>query len=115
MTFAYLKGDVQSPTREQLVCTIGLEGIRTYTSEGALVIPPGLHKFVGHCDLIVPTGTFTVVLRTGKTRLQAEVTFEEGKTYTLRELFNDNNTASITDTPLTVTVEDGVVSVRRKK
>lgn len=41
MTFAYLKGDVQSPTREQLVCTIGLEGTRTYTSEGALVIPPG--------------------------------------------------------------------------
>lgn len=115
MAFAYLKGDVQSPTREQLVCTIGLEGIRTYTSEGALVIPPGLHKFVGHCDLIVPTGTFTVVLRTGKTRLQAEVTFEEGETYTLQELFNDNNTASITNTPLTVTVEDGVVSVRRKK
>ena len=115
MAFAYLKGDVQSPTREQLVCTIGLEGIRTYTSGGALVIPPGLHKFVGHCDLIVPTGTFTVVLRTGKTRLQAEATFEEGETYTLQELFNDNNTASITNTPLTVTVEDGVVSVRRKK
>nr|DAV59728.1 MAG TPA: hypothetical protein [Caudoviricetes sp.] len=54
-------------------------------------------------------------MRTGKTRLQAEVTFEEGKTYTLQELFNDNNTASITNTPLTVTVEDGVVSVRRKK
>lgn len=115
MSFAYLKGDVQSPTREQLVCTIGLEGTRTYTSEGALVIPPGLHRFVGHCDLIVPTGTFIVVLRTGKVRLQAEVTFEEGKTYTLQELFNDNNTSDTLNTPLTVTVEDGIVSVRRKK
>lgn len=130
-SFAYLKGDVQSPTREHLVCTIGLEGTRTYTSEGALVIPPGLHKFVGHCDLPVPAGTFTVVLRTGKVRLQAEVTFEEGKTYTLQELFNGNNTgtlipnkgtptpnteASITNkSPLTIVVEDGVISVRKKK
>lgn len=115
MSFAYLKGDVQSPTREQLICTIGLEGTRTYTSEGALVIPPGLHRFVGRCDLIVPTGTFIVVLRTGRVRLQAEVTFEEGKTYTLQELFNDNNTSDTLNTPLTVTVEDGIVSVRRKK
>lgn len=131
-SFAYLKGDVQSPTREHLVCTIGLEGTRTYTSEGALVIPPGLHKFVGHCDLPVPAGTFTVVLRTGRVRLQAEVTFEEGKTYTLQELFNGTNTgrattpntgsttpdtgASITNkSPLTIVVEDGVISVRRKK
>lgn len=114
-SFAYLKGDVQSPTREHLVCTIGLEGTRTYTSEGALVITPGLHKFVGHCDLPVPAGTFTVVLRTGRTRLQAEVTFEEGKTYTLQEIFNGNNTTTSSGTPLTVTVEDGVVSVRRKK
>lgn len=115
MSFAYLKGDVQSPTREQLICTIGLERPQTYTSEGTLVIPPGLHRFVGHCDLIVPTGPFTVVLRTGKTRLQAEVVFEEGRTYTLQELFNDNNLETASNTPLTVTVEDGVVSVRRKK
>lgn len=131
MAFAFLKGDIQSPTGEPLVCTIGLEGTRTYTSEGALVIPPGLHKFVGHCDLPVPAGTFTVVLRTGKVRLQAEVTFEEGKTYTLQELFNGNNTgalipnkgtptpntgASITNkSPLTIVVEDGVISVRKKK
>lgn len=128
-SFAYLKGDVQSPTREHLVCTIGLEGTRTYTSEGALVIPPGLHKFVGHCDLPVPAGTFTVVLRTGKVRLQAEVTFEEGKTYTLQELFNGNNTGALTPnkgttpnteaptnkSPLTIVVEDGVISVRKKK
>lgn len=128
-SFAYLKGDVQSPTREHLVCTIGLEGTRTYTSEGALVIPPGLHKFVGHCDLPVPAGTFTVVLRTGKVRLQAEVTFEEGKTYTLQELFDGNNTGALisnkgttpnTETPtnkspLTIVVEDGVISVRKKK
>lgn len=130
-SFAYLKGDVQSPTREHLVCTIGLEGTRTYTSEGALVIPPGLHKFVGHCDLPVPAGTFTVVLRTGKVRLQAEVTFEEGKTYTLQELFNGNNTgapvpsntgtstpnteAPTNKSPLTIVVEDGVISVRKKK
>ena len=115
-SFAYLKGDVQSPTREHLVCTIGLEGTRTYTSEGALVIPPGLHKFVGHCDLPVPAGTFTVVLRTGRVRLQAEVTFEEGKTYTLQEIFNGNGTgATTTNIPLTIVVEDGVVSVRRKK
>lgn len=128
-SFAYLKGDVQSPTREHLVCTIGLEGTRTYTSEGALVIPPGLHKFVGHCDLPVPAGTFTVVLRTGRTRLQAEVTFEEGKTYTLQELFNGNNTGAPTlnkgttpnteaptsKPPLTIVVEDGVISVRKKK
>lgn len=130
-SFAYLKGDVQSPTREHLVCTIGLEGTRAYTSEGALVIPPGLHRFVGHCDLAVPAGTFTVVLRTGKVRLQAEVTFEEGKTYTLQELFNGNSTgatttpntgttpdtgASITSkSPLTIVVEDGVISVRKKK
>ena len=129
-SFAYLKGDVQSPTREHLVCTIGLEGTRTYTSEGALVIPPGLHKFVGHCDLPVPAGTFTVVLRTGKVRLQAEVTFEEGKTYTLQELFNGNNTGSLipnkgtptpnteaptNKSPLTIVVEDGVISVRKKK
>jgi hypothetical protein len=128
-SFAYLKGDVQSPTREHLVCTIGLEGTRTYTSEGALVIPPGLHKFVGHCDLPVPAGTFTVVLRTGKVRLQAEVTFEEGKTYTLQELFNGNNTGAPTPnkgttpntetptnkSPLTIVVEDGVISVRKKK
>lgn len=129
-SFAYLKGDVQSPTREHLVCTIGLEGTRTYTSEGALVIPPGLHKFVGHCDLPVPAGTFTVVLRTGRTRLQAEVTFEEGKTYTLQELFNGNNTRSLipnkgtptpnteaptNKSPLTIVVEDGVISVRKKK
>lgn len=116
MAFAFLKGDIQSPTGEPLVCTIGLEGTRAYTSEGALVIPPGLHRFVGHCDLAVPAGTFTVVLRTGKTRLQAEVTFEEGKTYTLQEIFNNSNSAStISGTPLTITVEDGVVSVRRKK
>lgn len=128
-SFAYLKGDVQSPTREHLVCTIGLEGTRTYTSEGALVIPPGLHKFVGHCDLPVPAGTFTVVLRTGKVRLQAEVTFEEGRTYTLQELFNGNNTGALTPnkgttpnteaptskSPLTIVVEDGVISVRKKK
>nr|DAS27621.1 MAG TPA: hypothetical protein [Caudoviricetes sp.] len=129
-SFAYLKGDVQSPTREHLVCTIGLEGTRTYTSEGALVIPPGLHKFVGHCDLPVPAGTFTVVLRTGKVRLQAEVTFEEGKTYTLQEIFNGNSTGALipnkgattpnTETPtnkspLTIVVEDGVISVRKKK
>lgn len=132
MAFAFLKGDIQSPTGEPLVCTIGLEGTRVYTSEGALVIPPGLHKFVGHCDLAVPAGTFTVVLRTGRVRLQAEVTFEEGKTYTLQELFNGTNTgrvttpntgtttpdtgASITNkSPLTIVVEDGVISVRRKK
>lgn len=128
-SFAYLKGDVQSPTREHLVCTIGLEGTRTYTSEGALVIPPGLHKFVGHCDLPVPAGTFTVVLRTGRVRLQAEVTFEEGKTYTLQELFNSNNTGALipnkgttpnteaptSKSPLTIVVEDGVISVREKK
>jgi hypothetical protein len=129
-SFAYLKGDVQSPTREHLVCTIGLEGTRTYTSEGALVIPPGLHKFVGHCDLPVPAGAFTVVLRTGKVRLQAEVTFEEGKTYTLQEIFNGNSTGALipnkgtptpnTETPtnkspLTIVVEDGVISVRKKK
>lgn len=130
-SFAYLKGDVQSPTREHLVCTIGLEGTRTYTSEGALVIPPGLHKFVGHCDLPVPAGTFTVVLRTGRVRLQAEVTFEEGRTYTLQELFNGNNTgvpvpsntgtptpnteAPTNKSPLTIVVEDGVISVRKKK
>lgn len=129
-SFAYLKGDVQSPTREHLVCTIGLEGTRTYTSEGALVIPPGLHKFVGHCDLPVPAGTFTVVLRTGKVRLQAEVTFEEGKTYTLQEIFNGNNTGTLipnrgtptpnteaptNKSPLTIVVEDGVISVRKKK
>lgn len=129
-SFAYLKGDVQSPTREHLVCTIGLEGTRTYTSEGALVIPPGLHKFVGHCDLPVPAGTFTVVLRTGKVRLQAEVTFEGGKTYTLQELFNGNNTGALipnkgtptpntgaptNKSPLTIVVEDGVISVRKKK
>ena len=132
MAFAFLKGDIQSPTGEPLVCTIGLEGTRAYTSEGALVIPPGLHRFVGHCDLPVPAGTFTVVLRTGRVRLQAEVTFEEGKTYTLQELFNGNSTgrattpntgsttpdtgASITNkSPLTIVVEDGVISVRRKK
>lgn len=131
MAFAFLKGDIQSPTGEPLVCTIGLEGTRAYTSEGALVIPPGLHKFVGHCDLPVPVGTFTVVLRTGRVRLQAEVTFEEGKTYTLQELFNGNSTGALTpnkgattpDTgasitnksPLTIVVEDGVISVRRKK
>lgn len=130
-SFAYLKGDVQSPTREHLVCTIGLEGTRTYTSEGALVIPPGLHKFVGHCDLPVPAGTFTVVLRTGKVRLQAEVTFEEGRTYTLQEIFNGNNIGAPTPnkgttpapnteaptnkSPLTIVVEDGVISVRKKK
>lgn len=128
-SFAYLKGDVQSPTREHLVCTIGLEGTRTYTSEGALVIPPGLHKFVGHCDLPVPAGTFTVVLRTGKVRLQAEVTFEEGRTYTLQEIFNGNSTgapvpnkgttpnteAPTNKSPLTIVVEDGVISVRKKK
>lgn len=96
MAFAFLKGDIQSPTREPLVCTIGLEGTRAYTSEGALVIPPGPHRFVGHCDLAVPAGTFTVVLRTGKVRLQAEVTFEEGKTYTLQEIFNGNNTGRVT-------------------
>ena len=132
MAFAFLKGDIQSPTGEPLVCPIGLEGTRAYTSEGALVIPPGLHRFVGHCDLAVPAGTFTVVLRTGKVRLQAEVTFEEGKTYTLQELFNGNSTgrgtppntgsttpdtgASITNkSPLTIVVEDGVISVRRRK
>ena len=129
-SFAYLKGDVQSPTREHLVCTIGLEGTRTYTSEGALVIPPGLHKFVGHCDLPVPAGAFTVVLRTGRTRLKAEVTLEEGKTYTLQELFNGNNTGALipnkgtptpnteaptSKSPLTIVVEDGVISVRKKK
>lgn len=130
MAFAFLKGDIQSPTGEPLVCTIGLEGTRAYTSEGALVIPPGLHRFVGHCDLAVPAGTFTVVLRTGKVRLQAEVTFEEGKTYTLQEIFNGNNTGTLipnrgtstpnteaptSKSPLTIVVEDGVISVRKKK
>lgn len=113
MSFAYLKGDVQSPTGDRLICTIGLEGSQTYTKEGVLVIPPGLHRFVGHCNLVVPTGAFTVVLRTGRVSLRTKVTFEDAKTYTLEELFKDNGLTPSPSTPLTVQVESDTSPVRR--